>query len=126
MEIQKAEIILKNMQESIDSYDLGSIDSLSYDRFMTIVNLCTSLALYVQEANKKVSYMYTELNGINKQLKAINIARNRNLLSENLMKAEPELLKRKEDLELAINFEKNTTTIELPEGLLSKINSWWS
>lgn len=123
MTISKLKITLSCIESAYDDLDVK--DQQSFERKMALLNVITSIKLYLKESCQHMEYAQLEIEGINKQLKIIGSAKNNDSIKvdHNL---ESFLLKRKEDLLLTVHNIESTTSVELPMELMSQITSWYS
>lgn len=126
MTISKLKIIQKNIEDAYNNISiLNNVDALK--RKIELLNLLTTIKLFLKEACFKEEYSLLEIDGIETQLSLISDLRNcgKELGSEHI-NLESELLKRKEELYLSIHDWESTTQVNLPEDVLSKVTSWYS
>lgn len=125
MTVAKLKIIQSNIVDAYDKIDDSTINSSYLERKLTLLNLITAINLFLKESCSKVEYSLIELNGLEKQLELISKLKNISQLPPDYENMESQILKRKEDILLAINDWEVTTTVNLPEELLTQITSWY-
>ena len=125
MTVSKLKIIQSNIVDAYDKIDDSTINPSYLERKITLLNLITAINLFLKESCSKVEYSLIELNGLEKQLELISKLKNISQLPPDYENMESQILKRKEDILLAINDWEVTTTVNLPEELLTQITSWY-
>lgn len=125
MTVSKLKIIQSNIVDAYDKIDDSTINSSYLERKLTLLNLITAINLFLKESCSKVEYSLIELKGLEKQLELISKLKNISQLPPDYENMESQILKRKEDILLAINDWEVTTTVNLPEELLTQITSWY-
>lgn len=126
MTISKINIILKNITDAYNNIDEYFNSREAFERKVTLLNLATSIKLYLKEACIKREYSNIELYGIEKQLKWLSFIRNKGLMTQDYINLEASLLKRKEDILISLQDWEATTRIDIPEELMTQITSWYS
>ena len=126
MTVSKLRIIQKNIEDAYNNISvLKSFEA--FKRKIELLNLITTIKLFLKEACIKEEYTLLEIDGINAQLKLISDIRNSGTeMTSDYINLEKSLLKRKEDLELTTHNWETTTIANLPEELLTKITSWYN
>lgn len=125
MTISKLKIILSNITDAYDNITDDFKNHQSFERKLTLLNLATSIKLFLKESSIKYEYSQIELDGINIQLKWLANLRNKGTITQDDINLEAQLLKRKEDILLAMNNWETMTTIDLPEEVMTQITSWY-
>ena len=117
MTVSKLKIILSNITDAYDNITDDFKNHQAFERKLTLLNLATSIKLFLKESSTKYEYSQIELDGINIQLKWLANLRNKGTITQ--------LLKRKEDILLAMNNWETMTTVDLPEEVMTQITSWY-
>lgn len=125
MTLAKAETIYAGINDAFNSITFNFKDRSTFERKMELLNLMTAFEMYLKEATYKISVLEIELKSISFQLGMLADIRNAGLFTENDKNLEAEILKRKEDIQLAIVDIKTTTTLDIPEELMIQITSWY-
>ena len=125
MTISKLKIILSNITDAYDNITDDFKNHQAFERKLTLLNLATSIKLFLKESSIKYEYSQIELDGINIQLKWLANLRNKGTITQDDINLEAQLLKRKEDILLAMNNWETMTTIDLPEEVMTQITSWY-
>ena len=125
MTVSKLKIILSNITDAYDNITDDFKNHQAFERKLTLLNLATSIKLFLKESSTKYEYSQIELDGINIQLKWLANLRNNGTITQNDINLEAQLLKRKEDILLAMNNWETMTTVDLPEEVMTQITSWY-
>lgn len=125
MTVSKLKIILSNITDAYDNITDDFKNHQAFERKLTLLNLATSIKLFLKESSTKYEYSQIELDGINIQLKWIANLRNKGTITQSDINLEAQLLKRKEDILLAMNNWETMTTVDLPEEVMTQITSWY-
>lgn len=125
MTVSKLKIILSNITDAYDNITDDFKNHLAFERKLTLLNLATSIRLFLKESSTKYEYSQIELDGINIQLKWLANLRNKGTINQSDINLEAQLLKRKEDILLAMNNWETMTTVDLPEEIMTQITSWY-
>lgn len=125
MTVSKLKIILSNITDAYDNITDDFKNHQAFERKLTLLNLATSIKLFLKESSTKYEYSQIELDGINIQLKWLANLRNKGTITQNDINLEAQLLKRKEDILLAMNNWETMTTVDLPEEVMTQITSWY-
>lgn len=125
MTVSKLKIILSNITDAYDNITDDFKNHQAFERKLTLLNLATSIKLFLKESSTKYEYSQIELDGINIQLKWIANLRNKGTITQSDINLEAQLLKRKEDILLAMNNWETMTTVDLPEEIMTQITSWY-
>lgn len=125
MTVSKLKIILSNITDAYDNITDDFKNHQAFERKLTLLNLATSIKLFLKESSTKYEYSQIELDGINTQLKWIANLRNKGTITQSDINLEAQLLKRKEDILLAMNNWETMTTVDLPEEIMTQITSWY-
>lgn len=125
MTVSKLKIILSNITDAYDNITDDFKNHLAFERKLTLLNLATSIRLFLKESSTKYEYSQIELDGINIQLKWLANLRNKGTITQSDINLEAQLLKRKEDILLAMNNWETMTTVDLPEEVMTQITSWY-
>lgn len=125
MTVSKLKIILSNITDAYDNITDDFKNHQAFERKLTLLNLATSIKLFLKESSTKYEYSQIELDGINIQLKWIANLRNKGTITPSDINLEAQLLKRKEDILLAMNNWETMTTVDLPEEVMTQITSWY-
>lgn len=125
MTVSKLKIILSNITDAYDNITDDFKNHQAFERKLTLLNLATSIKLFLKESSTKYEYSQIELDGINTQLKWIANLRNKGTITQSDINLEAQLLKRKEDILLAMNNWETMTTVDLPEEVMTQITSWY-
>lgn len=125
MTVSKLKIILSNITDAYDNITDDFKNHRAFERKLTLLNLATSIKLFLKESSTKYEYSQIELDGINIQLKWLANLRNKGTITPSDINLEAQLLKRKEDILLAMNNWETMTTVDLPEEVMTQITSWY-
>lgn len=125
MTVSKLKIILSNITDAYDNITDDFKNHPAFERKLTLLNLATSIKLFLKESSTKYEYSQIELDGINIQLKWLANLRNKGTITPSDINLEAQLLKRKEDILLAMNNWETMTTVDLPEEVMTQITSWY-
>lgn len=125
MTVSKLKIILSNITDAYDNITDDFKNHQAFERKLTLLNLATSIKLFLKESSTKYEYSQIELDGINIQLKWLANLRNKGTIAPSDINLEAQLLKRKEDILLAMNNWETMTTVDLPEEVMTQITSWY-
>lgn len=125
MTVSKLKIILSNITDAYDNITDDFKNHQVFERKLTLLNLATSIKLFLKESSTKYEYSRIELDGINIQLKWLANLRNKGTITPSDINLEAQLLKRKEDILLAMNNWETMTTVDLPEEIMTQITSWY-
>ena len=125
MTVAKLKIVLSNITDAYNNINDDFKNHESFERKLTLLNLATSIRLFLKEASTKYEYSQIELDGITIQLSWLANLRNKGTITSEDMNLEAQLLKRKEDILLAMNDWEVMTTVNLPEELTTQITSWY-
>lgn len=125
MTVAKLKIVLSNITDAYNSINDDFKNHESFERKLTLLNLATSIRLFLKEASTKYEYSQIELDGITIQLSWLANLRNKGTITSEDINLEAQLLKRKEDILLAMNDWEVMTTVNLPEELTTQITSWY-
>ncbi len=125
MTVSKLKIILSNITDAYDNITDDFKNHQAFERKLTLLNLATSIKLFLKESSTKYEYSQIELDGINIQLKWLANLRNKGTITPSDINLEAQLLKRKEDILLAMNNWETMTTVDLPEEVMTQITSWY-
>ena len=125
MTVSKLKIILSNITDAYDNITDDFKNHQVFERKLTLLNLATSIKLFLKESSTKYEYSQIELDGINIQLKWLANLRNKGTITPSDINLEAQLLKRKEDILLAMNNWETMTTVDLPEEVMTQITSWY-
>lgn len=125
MTVSKLKIILSNITDAYDNITNDFKNHQAFERKLTLLNLATSIKLFLKESSTKYEYSQIELDGINIQLKWLANLRNKGTITPSDINLEAQLLKRKEDILLAMNNWETMTTVDLPEEVMTQITSWY-
>jgi hypothetical protein len=125
MTVAKLKIVLSNITDAYNSINDDFKNHESFERKLTLLNLATSIRLFLKEASTKYEYSQIELDGITVQLSWLANLRNKGTITSEDINLEAQLLKRKEDILLAMNDWEVMTTVNLPEELTTQITSWY-
>ena len=125
MTVAKLKIVLSNITDAYNSINDDFKNHESFERKLTLLNLATSIRLFLKEASTKYEYSQIELDGITIQLSWLANLRNKGTITSKDINLEAQLLKRKEDILLAMNDWEVMTTVNLPEELTTQITSWY-
>lgn len=125
MTVSKLKIILSNITDAYDNITDDFKNHQAFERKLTLLNLATSIKLFLKESSTKYEYSQIELDGINIQLKWLANLRNKGTITQSDINLEAQLLKRKEDILLAMNNWETMTTVDLPEEVMTQITSWY-
>lgn len=126
MTVSKLRIIQKNIEDAYNNISVLK-NFEAFKRKIELLNLITTIKLFLKEACIKEEYTLLEIDGINTQLKLISDIRNSGTeMTSDYINLEKILLKRKEDLELTTHNWETTTIANLPEELLTQITSWYN
>lgn len=126
MTVSKLRIIQKNIEDAYNNISVFK-NFEAFKRKIELLNLITTIKLFLKEACIKEEYTLLEIDGINTQLKLISDIRNSGTeMTSDYINLEKILLKRKEDLELTTHNWETTTIANLPEELLTQITSWYN
>lgn len=125
MTVSKLKIILSNITDAYDNITDDFKNHHAFERKLTLLNLATSIKLFLKESSTKYEYSQIELDGINIQLKWLANLRNKGTITPSDINLEAQLLKRKEDILLAMNNWETMTTVDLPEEVMTQITSWY-
>lgn len=125
MTVAKLKIVLSNITDAYNNINDDFKNHESFERKLTLLNLATSIRLFLKEASTKYEYSQIELNGITVQLGWLANLRNKGTITSEDINLEAQLLKRKEDILLAMNDWEVMTTVNLPEELTTQITSWY-
>ena len=125
MTVAKLKIVLSNITDAYNSINDDFKNHESFERKLTLLNLATSIRLFLKEASTKYEYSQIELDGITVQLGWLANLRNKGTITSEDINLEAQLLKRKEDILLAMNDWEVMTTVNLPEELTTQITSWY-
>lgn len=125
MTVSKLKIILSNITDAYDNITDDFKNHQAFERKLTLLNLATSIKLFLKESSTKYEYSQIELDGINIQLKWLANLRNKGTITQSDINLEAQLLKRKEDILLAMNNWETMTTVDLPEEVITQITSWY-
>lgn len=125
MTVSKLKIILSNITDAYDNITDDFKNHQAFERKLTLLNLATSIKLFLKESSTKYEYSQIELDGINIQLKWLANLRNKDTITPSDINLEAQLLKRKEDILLAMNNWETMTTVDLPEEVMTQITSWY-
>lgn len=126
MTVAKLKIVLSNITDAYNSINDDFKNHESFERKLTLLNLATSVKLFLKEASTKYEYSQIELDGITVQLGWLANLRNKGTITSEDINLEAQLLKRKEDILLAMNDWEVMTTVNLPEELTTQITSWYN
>ena len=116
---------VSNITDAYDNITDDFKNHLAFERKLTLLNLATSIRLFLKESSTKYEYSQIELDGINIQLKWLANLRNKGTITQSDINLEAQLLKRKEDILLAMNNWETMTTVDLPEEVMTQITSWY-
>jgi hypothetical protein len=125
MTVAKLKIVLSNITDAYNNINDDFKNHESFERKLTLLNLATSIRLFLKEASTKYEYSQIELDGITIQLSWLANLRNKGTITSEDINLEAQLLKRKEDILLAMNDWEVMTTVNLPEELTTQITSWY-
>lgn len=125
MTVAKLKIVLSNITDAYNNINDDFKNHESFERKLTLLNLATSIRLFLKEASTKYEYSQIELDGITIQLGWLANLRNKGTITSEDINLEAQLLKRKEDILLAMNDWEVMTTVNLPEELTTQITSWY-
>lgn len=125
MTVSKLKIILSNITDAYDNITDDFKNHQAFERKLMLLNLATSIKLFLKESSTKYEYSQIELDGINIQLKWLANLRNKGTIAPSDINLEAQLLKRKEDILLAMNNWETMTTVDLPEEVMTQITSWY-
>lgn len=125
MTVAKLKIVLSNITDAYNNINDDFKNHESFERKLTLLNLATSIRLFLKEASTKYEYSQIELDGITVQLGWLANLRNKGTITSEDINLEAQLLKRKEDILLAMNDWEVMTTVNLPEELTTQITSWY-
>ena len=125
MTVSKLKIILSNITDAYDNITDDFKNHRAFERKLTLLNLATSIKLFLKESSTKYEYSQIELDGVNIQLKWLANLRNKGTITQSDINLEAQLLKRKEDILLAMNNWETMTTVDLPEEVMTQITSWY-
>ncbi len=125
MTVAKLKIVLSNITDAYNNINDDFKNHESFERKLTLLNLATSVKLFLKEASTKYEYSQIELDGITVQLGWLANLRNKGTITSEDINLEAQLLKRKEDILLAMNDWEVMTTVNLPEELTTQITSWY-
>lgn len=125
MTVSKLNIILSNITDAYDNITDDFKNHQAFERKLTLLNLATSIKLFLKESSTKYEYSQIELDGVNIQLKWLANLRNKGTIAPSDINLEAQLLKRKEDILLAMNNWETMTTVDLPEEVMTQITSWY-
>ena len=125
MTVAKLKIVLSNITDAYNNINDDFKNHESFERKLTLLNLATSIRLFLKEASTKYEYSQIELDGITVQLGWLANLRNKGTITSEDINLEAQLLKRKEDIILAMNDWEVMTTVNLPEELTTQITSWY-
>ena len=125
MTVSKLKIILSNITDAYDNITDDFKNHQAFERKLTLLNLATSIKLFLKESSTKYEYSQIELDGINIQLKWLANLRNKGTITQSDINLEAQLLKRKEDILLAMNNWETMTTVDLPEDVMTQVTSWY-
>ncbi len=125
MTVSKLKIILSNITDAYDNITDDFKNHQAFERKLTLLNLATSIKLFLKESSTKYEYSQIELDGVNIQLKWLANLRNKGTITQSDINLEAQLLKRKEDILLAMNNWETMTTVDLPEEVMTQITSWY-
>lgn len=125
MTVAKLKIVLSNITDAYNNINDDFKNHESFERKLTLLNLATSIRLFLKEASTKYEYSQIELDGITVQLDWLANLRNKGTITSEDINLEAQLLKRKEDILLAMNDWEVMTTVNLPEELTTQITSWY-
>lgn len=126
MTVAKLKIVLSNITDAYNNINDDFKNHESFERKLTLLNLATSVKLFLKEASTKYEYSQIELDGITVQLGWLANLRNKGTIASEDINLEAQLLKRKEDILLAMNDWEVMTTVNLPEELTTQITSWYN
>lgn len=126
MTVAKLKIVLSNITDAYNNINDDFKNHESFERKLTLLNLATSIRLFLKEASTKYEYSQIELDGITVQLGWLANLRNKGTITSEDINLEAQLLKRKEDILLAMNDWEVMTTVNLPEELTTQITSWYN
>lgn len=126
MTVAKLKIVLSNITDAYNNINDDFKNHESFERKLTLLNLATSVKLFLKEASTKYEYSQIELDGITVQLGWLANLRNKGTITSEDINLEAQLLKRKEDILLAMNDWEVMTTVNLPEELTTQITSWYN
>lgn len=126
MTVAKLKIVLSNITDAYNNINDDFKNHESFERKLTLLNLATSIKLFLKEASTKYEYSQIELDGITVQLGWLANLRNKGAITSEDINLEAQLLKRKEDILLAMNDWEVMTTVNLPEELTTQITSWYN
>lgn len=126
MTVAKLRIVQKNIEDAYRNIiDFKNLDA--FKRKLELLNLITTIKLFLKEACVKEEYTLLEIEGIETQLSLLSDLRNSGVeMTSEHLNLEGALLKRKEDLELTVHNWETTTMVDLPEELLTQITSWYN
>ena len=126
MTVAKLRIVQKNIEDAYRNIsDFKNLDA--FKRKLELLNLITTIKLFLKEACIKEEYTLLEIEGIETQLSLLSDLRNSGVeMTSEHLNLEGALLKRKEDLELTVHNWETTTMVDLPEELLTQITSWYN
>lgn len=125
MTVAKLKIVLSNITDAYNNINDDFKNHESFERKLTLLNLATSIRLFLKEASTKYEYSQIELDGITVQLGWLANLRDKGTITSEDINLEAQLLKRKEDILLAMNDWEVMTTVNLPEELTTQITSWY-
>ena len=126
MTVAKLRIVQKNIEDAYRNIsDFKNLDA--FKRKLELLNLITTIKLFLYEACVREEYTLLEIEGIETQLSLLSDLRNSGVeMTSEHLSLEGALLKRKEDLELTVHNWETTTMVDLPEELMTQITSWYN